>query len=226
MSKNKLEKFAEMEGYDHVIEPSLNFDAPEDFHLKGKWKQDFFGNDHPIILELGCGKGEYTIGLSDIFPEHNFIGVDIKGARIWRGAKTVHERNFENVAFIRTRVDFIHYFFGAHEVDAIWLTFSDPQPKKPNKRLSSRLFIERYLQFLKPGGHIHVKTDSDLFIESTLEEIESHGYEVIEKSFNVYEDLVNRRKDWLYDAMQIKTFYEKMWLKEGRTIKYLEFVPQ
>ena len=180
MAKNKLRRFSEMKEWSNVFEPTLDEKYKEPFQLKGKWNQDFFKNDNPIVLELGCGKGEYSIGMADHFPNKNFVGVDIKGARIWVGAKDAVERGVQNVAFLRTKIDFITDYFGENEVDEIWLTFSDPQPNKPRKRLTSKLFIERYRKILKPGGIIHLKTDSDILFESSEEEIKEHGYNCLE----------------------------------------------
>ncbi len=222
MGKNKLGRFAEMETFRNVFQPALDIHSTEPHHLAGSWNP-YFQNNNPITLELGCGKGEYTVGMAQMMPNRNFIGVDIKGARIWRGAKTAHEEQITNVAFLRTRIDFIHRFFGPQEVSAIWLTFSDPQAEKPNKRLTSKLFIDRYKLFLTPDALIHVKTDSDLFYHSTLQQIGEHGYTLLERSENVYTDLVNRVDPSMADILRIQTFYEQHWLKMGKTIKYLCF---
>jgi len=170
--KKKLQRFADISSMDWVIEPTMEDIKDGTFPLKGKWHKEVFKNDNPIVLELGCGKGEYAVGLGKKYPDKNFIGVDIKGARIWYGANTVREEKLENIAFLRTRIDFIEAFFDENEIDEIWLTFSDPQRKRPRKRLTSRLFIGRYMKFLKKGGIIHLKTDSDLLFESTLEQRE------------------------------------------------------
>ena len=150
MGKDKIRKFKENETFRCLVQPPMDEVLHKDHPLKGHWGTEVFGNDHPIILELGCGKGEYTIALAERFPENNYIGVDIKGARLWKGAKYATEHAMPNVAFLRTRIDFIDSLFGPGEVSEIWLTFSDPQPKKPNKRLSSPIFLERYSHFLKP----------------------------------------------------------------------------
>ena len=164
-----------MQDFENVFQPAVG----GDFVLKGKWRFDYFKNDHPIVLELGCGKGEYSVGLAKHFPEKNFIGVDIKGARMFIGAKEALENNMLNVAFLRTKIDFIQDYFAENEVDEIWLTFSDPQPKKPRKRLSSPLFINRYRQIMKPGGIVHMKTDSDILFEYTEEQIKENNYEYL-----------------------------------------------
>ena len=221
MGKDKLKRFAEIATFDNVFQPSVNNFKPS-IDLKGKWNA-VFNNSNPIIIELGCGKGEYTVGLAKNYSTINFIGVDVKGSRMWRGAKTCIEENIENVRFLRTKVDFIDLFFLKNEVAEIWLTFSDPQPKKPRKRLTSPLFIDRYRKFLKKGGVIHLKTDSDLLYEYTLEQIQEHQYKLIENSNDVYNELILRANPNLKLAMVIKTFYEKMWLKEGKKIKYLCF---
>ena len=222
MAKNKLRKFGQMKDYPHVEEPTLE-EMKEGFHLKGKWKKEFFKNDNPLVLELGCGKGEYTVGMAKLFPYKNFIGVDIKGSRMWKGAKTSIEEGINNTAFLRSKVDFIEKLFGEGEVSEIWLTFSDPQPKKPRKRLTSPLFIARYLQLLKPKGTINLKCDSDLLFEYTLEQIEENKYEKQEASWDVYNEFVNRTDEPTKQLMNIKTFYEQKWLEEGKTIKYCRF---
>ena len=185
MGKDKLRRFALMEEFKNVFQPAVGGVFP----LKGKWRKEYFHNEHPIVLELGCGKGEYTVGLAKHFPNKNFIGVDIKGARMFIGAKEALENKMDNVAFLRTRIDFITDYFSEGEVDEIWLTFSDPQPKKPRKRLSSPLFIERYRQILKPGGVIHMKTDSDILFEYTEEQIKENNYECLELTWDLYGSL-------------------------------------
>ena len=221
MGKDKLKRFSELLSFENVLQPQLE-NLESSIKTNGEWK-NIFNNENPIILELGCGKGEYTVGLAKINTHNNYIGVDIKGSRIWRGAKTCIEKNIENVRFLRTKVDFIDLFFNNNEVAEIWLTFSDPQPKKPRKRLTSPLFIERYKKFLKEGGIIHLKTDSTLLYEYTLEQISEKGYQLIEKSNDVYNELIQRTTFEVKNVLEIKTFYEKMWLKEGKKIKYLSF---
>lgn len=223
MAKNKLQKFAAMETFDRVFQPKKDEFTTQEYKLKGKWRQEVFKNDNPIVLELGCGKGEYAVGLGRKYPNKNFIGIDIKGARIWAGAKQANEDNLTNVAFLRTVVDFVPYFFAENEVDEIWLTFSDPQPKKPNKRLSSTEFINRYKKFLKPNGIIHLKTDNTLLYDFTLEEIEENKYDLLTSSYNIYE------KDWdsfnqeTQEVLSIKTHYEKLFSDKGFKIKYCAF---
>lgn len=223
MGKNKIRRFAENATFPHVVQPSFSALQAADLPLKGRWNADFFRREAPLVLELGCGGGEYTVGLAQLQAEKNCIGVDIKGARIWRGAKTAQERGLANVGFLRTHVDHILHCFGPQEVDEIWLTFSDPQPGKPRKRLTSPLFLARYKELLKPGGLIHLKTDSPLLYEYTLEQIAEHGMTVHEQSANVYADLVHRVSPEEQAVLHIRTRYETMWLAEGRTIHYLRF---
>lgn len=223
MAKNKLRRFREMKEWSNVFEPTLSLEHTEEFPLKGKWNQDYFQNDQPIVLELGCGKGEYAIGLAKHFPNKNFIGMDIKGARIWVGAKDAVENDIQNVAFLRSKIDFITTYFAPEEIDEIWLTFSDPQPLKPRKRLTSKSFIDRYREVLKPGGIIHLKTDSDLLFESTLEEIEAHGYNCLEKTWNLYGELPEDLDEKTKDILHIKTHYENLFTAKGFDIKYCQF---
>jgi tRNA (guanine-N7-)-methyltransferase len=218
MGKDKLRRFAAVKQYSNFFEPIIGKEYP----LKGKWKQEFFKNQHPIVLELGCGKGEYTIGLAQHFPNKNFIGCDIKGARMYIGATEALESNLKNVGFIRTKIDFITDCFAANEVDEIWLTFSDPQPKKPNKRLSSPPFINRYRQILKPEGWVHMKTDSDLLFEYTEEEIKSN-YHLIELTWDLYNELPENLDQTTKEIFHIKTHYEKLFTKKGSVIKYCKF---
>lgn len=221
-TKNKLERFAEMKTFDNIFQPEIESVKEADFKLKGKWSS-YFNNNHPIVLELGCGKGEYTIGLAKRYPEKNFIGIDIKGARIWKGAKQGEEEGIKNACFVRTKIDFITQFFGANEVSEIWCTFSDPQPKKSNKRLTSKVFVERYCQFLKADGIIHLKTDSDLLMASTEEEIENNKYHELYKTWDLYGEGVYGLNKEIREILEIRTFYEQIWLKEGKTIKYVKF---
>ena len=174
-------------------------------------------NSNPIVLELGCGKGEYTIGLAEKSPDKNFIGMDIKGARLWRGCKIVEERKLKNVAFIRSQVDHITKFFGSNEVDEIWITFPDPQLKKERKRLTSPVFLEKYRNILVPGGLIHLKTDNSALVDYTLEVLRRERHPVLFST----DDLYHLRE--IEDAGTIQTHYERMWLEEGKKICYLEF---
>jgi tRNA (guanine-N7-)-methyltransferase len=221
-----LVKWQELASFDRVFEPTLQEAVDgKDFELKGSWSEKVFGNDHPIVLELGCGKGEYTLAQARRDDTRNYIGVDIKGQRIWKGAKSANEENLLHVAFLRTRIEFVDRYFGANEVSEIWLTFSDPQPKdeKGTKRITSSIFIEqRYRKFLKPGSLIHVKSDSPLLYQLTKEGYEQAGYEILYASDDVYGDLVHRVPDEIRSLLEVKTFYEEMWLEEGRKIHYLQ----
>ncbi len=229
MGKNKLFRFAENATFEHVVQPSYTALMQEGLHLRGRWNSDFFKRQAPLVLELGCGRGEYTVGLARLHPERNYLGVDIKGARLWRGARIAREEGLTNVGFLRTHVDHILRCFGRHEVDEIWLTFSDPQLGKPRKRLTSPLFLARYKEILKPatagrpGGFIHLKTDSPVLYEYTLEMIAEHTLPLHQQSDNVYADLVHRVSPEEQAVMNIRTYYESMWLEEGRTIHYVRF---
>jgi tRNA (guanine-N7-)-methyltransferase len=224
MGKNKLAHFAELDTFTNVLQPEFSEDMLQRHPLAGTWA-NVFGNPNPVTLELGCGKGEYTIGQARLFPDRNFVGIDIKGARIWRGAKTALQDGLSNVRFLRTRIDFLNAFFVPGEVAEIWLTFSDPQPERPRKRLTSPIFVERYRNILAPGGCVHVKTDSPLFHEYTLEQIEEHGYAMVEHLPNVYSPALEQLSEDMQRVLQIRTFYESRWLKEGRTIRYICFRP-
>lgn len=219
MGKNKLAKFAQMEGYPHVFQYPWARISQETFPHKGRWREDFFGNDNPIVLELGCGKGEYAVGLASRFADKNFIGVDIKGARMWTGAKDSLERGLKNVAFLRTEIELLEHFFAPGEVDELWITFPDPQMKKVSKRLTGTTFIARYLRLLRPGGVIHLKSDSPFLYTYTKAMVELNGFEVLTDTSDLYAGEV------VSDILDIKTYYEQQWLARGLTIKYLQFVP-
>jgi len=223
MGKNKLARFAENLTFEHVVQPTFTELVQVGLQLRGRWNADFFEREAPLVLELGCGGGEYTVGLARLYPQRNFIGVDIKGARLWRGARTAQEEGLTNVGFLRTHVDHLLKCFGPQEVDEIWLTFSDPQIGKARKRLTSPLFLNRYKEVLKPGGLIHLKTDSPLLYEYTLEMIAEHKLKVHEQSAEVYADLVHRVSPEEQAVLNIRTYYEQMWLAEGRTIHYVRF---
>jgi len=217
VGKGKLKKFDEMMGFEHVVQVPFHSILHDDFHLKGKWSAEFFKNENPLILELGCGKGEYTVELATMNPNINYIGVDIKGARLWRGAKLALERGLKNVAFVRTNIELVTQFFGAGEVSEIWLTFPDPQMRKASKRLTSTFFMERYRRLLKADGVVHLKTDSNFQYNYTCEMVALNDFEVVDKTDNVYE------WEHLTDILRIRTFYEKQWLDRGITIKYISF---
>lgn len=217
-SKNKLQRFAENEQFDNLFQYSYDRLNADSFPHKGKWAS-FFQKDHPLVLELGCGKGEYTVGLAARYPDKNFIGVDIKGARIWRGLKNAEEKSLRNVAFVRTRIELIEHFFDADEVSEIWITFPDPQPQKSRerKRLTSDRFLNRYRKLLKRGGLIHLKTDSQLLYDYTLETLNRLSHQV-----HYYSDDLYGNSEEL-EVKSIRTFYEQMWLSQGLTIKYIRF---
>lgn len=217
MGKNKLKKFAEMKEFACVLEyPRVRLMA-EEFPSRGGWAKDFFRLDRPITVELGCGKGEYTVGLAQADPSRLFIGVDVKGARIWRGAKTVEERQIPNAAFLRAEIENITSFFAPSEVDELWITFPDPQMQKRRKRLTSTRFLQLYAQFLQPGGVVNLKTDSPFLYEYTRRLVELNRFEVLADTADLY-------GSGLADATtSIKTFYEAQWLSRGKKIKLLSF---
>ncbi len=217
MTKRKLERFAEMVTFKNVLQPPFHDVFRKDHPVKGKWREVFFKNDSPLVVELGCGKGEYTVSLARKYHHKNFIGIDIKGARIWRGAKTAIEENLPNVMFLRTRIECISSFFDTDEVDEIWLTFPDPQPKKAQKRLTSGRFLNRYKSFLKPDGLLHLKTDSHLLYQYTYN-LAVHNHLSVEAAT---EDLYH--SDLTGDELQIKTFYETGFLEKGLRIFYMKF---
>jgi len=216
--KDKLKRFAENLTFPNFFQPDIE-EATKGFHLKGKWNREFFGNNNPIVLELGCGKGEYTVALAEKYPERNYIGIDRKGARMWRGCKTSVEENMTNVAFLRTRIDLILNFFDKNEVSEIWITFPDPQPrrKQVKKRLTSPRFLERYKQILIPKGIIHLKTDNSEMYQFTLSTINKDGHNLLYHTSDLY------NSGFSDDAVEIQTFYEQMFLKKGEKIKYIRF---
>ena len=220
MSKNKLEKFAENATFPNFFQYPFEEISQADAPLKGKWQADFFKNDNPIVLELGCGRGEYTIELAKRYENKNFIGVDKKGSRMWKGCKYSVENNMKNVAFIRTQIQFLSHFFGENEVSEIWLTFPDPQPKrsKITKRLTSSFYLDIYNRILQPAGYIHLKTDNKQLFDFTLEEIEKLNYSLLEKIEDIYASPIDD------SDIGIQTYYEKKWLSEGLTIYYLKFI--
>lgn len=216
MGKDKLRRFSEIKLLNNVTEYNFHDDSIQlNFN-------SIFSNKNPIVLELGCGKGEYTVNLARKYKNQNFIGVDIKGNRIYVGAKLAIEEHLTNVHFLRTRIDFIDRCLGEQSVDEIWLTFSDPQPKKPRKRLSSELFIERYKKFLKPKGIIHLKTDSDILFEYTLNQIAINNYSCNISSRDIKKEM-NKFSLELQNKLKIETHYEKLFAKKGSSIKYCQF---
>jgi len=220
LGKNKLARWAEMKGFDHVIEPSFEEVFRKDHSLKGRWHSEWFGNSNPIVLELGCGKGEYTVAMASGRPDRNFIGIDIKGARMWRGARESHRMQLTNAAFLRTRIEFTGSFFAPGEIDEIWLTFPDPQPKRKRekKRLSGPHFLNLYRQYLRDGGLVHLKTDNRELYDYTLAVAETNGLERVTAVTDLYKE---KPGDPL---LSIRTHYEEMFLKEGSPITYLSFI--
>lgn len=230
MSKGKLQKFAEMETFNNVFQYPYSVMSEVPFDMKGRWREDYFHNENPIVLELGCGKGEYTVGLARVFPNINFIGVDIKGARIYTGAKQALEEGLKNVAFLRTSIEIIDKFFGKDEVEEIWLTFSDPQMKNAHKRLSSTFFMKRYQNFLVDGGLIHLKTDSNFLFTYTSYMVQINKLPLQFRTEDLYgneatdQDLVNKDIDAkTREILGIHTYYENQWIERGLNIKYLKF---
>jgi tRNA (guanine-N7-)-methyltransferase len=219
VGKNKLAKWAEMATFSNVIEPPAGELPHKDHPLKGKWQQEVFRNSNPVIMELGCGKGEYTVGLASSFPQNNYIGVDIKGARMWRGAKTANEKKLPNVIFLRTRIEFIRYYFEEDEIDEIWLTFPDPHPGKrnSNKRLTCPWFLNTYSNFVKDKGIIHLKTDNTELFDYTKRLVEMNRLPVNYTSYDLHADKPDD------EILSIKTHYENLFLEEGLKIKYLSF---
>jgi len=208
MGKNKLARFEQNLTFKNMIQ------LPET--MKGKWNA-FFENNQPVTLELACGHGAYTVGLSRLFPNRNFVGIDRKGARMWKGAKTALEENLNNAAFMRIQIDHCAEHFAPGEIEEIWITFPDPQPNKDRKKLTHPMFLERYKQFLKPGGFIHLKTDDDHLYEYTLDLIHQNNYTILQNISDVY------ASDSVSDELNIKTYYEQKWLEKGKTIKYIRF---
>lgn len=217
MGKNKLQKFSDMSNWDHVYEFAQYDENEKDNFLKGNWANKVFGNNNPIVLELGCGKGEYAVALAELYPEVNFIGVDLKGSRMWTGAKEAKDKGMKNVAFLRTHIEFITRFFAKDEISEIWLTFPDPQMKKARKRLTSTRFLELYSKILKDNGIIHLKTDSMFMYSYTMEVIRINELNVVFSCDDLY------HSDWDDKILSIQTFYEKQWLMRGLNIKYVQF---
>lgn len=213
MGKDKLRRFAEVNTFNNV----LQLDAGKPF--KGNWSAGFFKNNNPVVLELACGKGEYTVNLARLFPDKNFIGIDYKGNRIWRGAKTALEEGVSNVGFLRIQIETILDYFAPAEVDEIWITFPDPQPQvsREKKRLTSPRFLEKYKQILKPGGFVHLKTDNDGLHAYTTEKIEEAGIKLHKKTEDLY------HSEHADEVLSIKTYYEKKYLEENKNINYLKF---
>ncbi len=219
MGKDKLQKWAEIKKFDHVIQPRVEDVYKKDHLLKGKWAEEFFKNNYPVMLELGCGKGEYSINLAKKYCDKNFIGIDIKGARIWKGARAVEEMGLKNVCFIRTRIELVNSFFSKDEISEIWLTFPDPQSKKrrEKKRLTNPQFLNSYKDFLIPEGIIHLKTDNHPLFEYTLDIIRQNNLELLYSTPDLYNAEVSD------ENLFFKTFYEKQFIEKGKKITYLSF---
>ena len=221
MGKGKLAKFADMETYETVFQYPYSVVEHVPFDMQGHWHEQYFHNQNSIVLELGCGKGEYTVGLAKLYPDVNFIGVDIKGARMWTGATQALNEGLKNVAFLRTNIEIIDRFFSSGEVSEIWLTFSDPQMKNPRKRLTSTWFLQRYRKFLVDGGFIHLKTDSNFLFTYTSYLVEKNHLPVIERTDDLYQS--SYLSPLTSHLLNIQTYYESMWIARGISIKYMKF---
>ena len=234
MGKGKLAKFADMERYENVFQYPYGVISDVPFEMQGHWREMYFKNSNPIVLELGCGKGEYTVGLARLFPDVNFIGVDIKGARMWTGATEALKEGLKNVAFLRTNIEIIDRFFGEDEVQEIWLTFSDPQMKNPRKRLTSTYFMNRYRRFLIDGGIIHLKTDSNFLFTYTSYMVDINHLPLLYRTEDLYgahpqslpkggKSDSSLQEEASLDFLSIQTYYEKMWIDRGLSIRYQKF---
>ena len=219
-SKNKLKRFNENETFANVIQPSRDELVTSNFELKGHWQTDFFKNNNPLVLELGCGKGEYSVALAKKYPEKHFIGIDIKGARFWRGAKTAIEEGIPNVGFIRTQIELVDFAFAENEVDEIWITFPDPQIKykRTKHRMTNSQFLKRYKTILKPDGIVNLKTDSEFMHGYTLGLLHGEGHEVLYANHDVY-----KQEGSPEDVTSIQTFYESQYLEHNKPITYIRF---
>ncbi|MBP7357810.1 MAG: tRNA (guanosine(46)-N7)-methyltransferase TrmB [Prevotella sp.] len=221
MSKGKLQKFADMENYSNVFQYPFSVIEQVPFEMKGHWREQYFHNDNPIVLELGCGKGEYTVELAKLYPDTNFIGVDIKGSRMWTGATQAIDDGLTNVAFLRTNIEIIERFFGKDEVQEIWLTFSDPQMKNAHKRLTSTFFMDRYRNFLVDNGIIHLKTDSNFLFTYTTYMAEKNKLDMIFRTEDLYH--TDGIDEETRKILTIQTYYENQWIDRGLNIKYMKF---
>ena len=219
-SKNKLRRFKENETFENVYQPSRDELVNSSFILKGNWNREVFKNENPLVLELGCGKGEFSVALAKKYPNKNFIGIDIKGARFWRGAKTAVEENIPNVAFLRTQIELIEYAFAQNEVDEIWITFPDPQIKykRTKHRMTNAEFLNRYKTILKPEGVVNLKTDSEFMHGYTLGLLHGAGHEVLYANHNVY-----KQEGSPEEVTSIQTFYESQYLEQNKPITYIRF---
>jgi tRNA (guanine-N7-)-methyltransferase len=219
-SKNKLKRFKENEIFSNVFQPKREELVDSEYELKGNWNANVFKNDNPIVLELGCGRGEYSVELARKFPKKNFIGIDIKGARFWRGAKTALEDNIPNVAFIRTQIEIVDFVFAENEVDEIWITFPDPQIKykRTKHRMTNSQFLKRYKTILKPEGFVNLKTDSEFMHGYTLGLLHGEGHEVLYANHNVY-----KQEGSPEEVTSIQTYYESQYLEQNKPITYIKF---
>ena len=222
MGKGKLAKFAEMETFSNVFQYPFSVVDNVPFEMKGHWREQYFKNNHPVVLELGCGKGEYTVELARLYSEMNFIGVDIKGARMWTGAKQALEAGLKNVAFLRTNIEIIDRFFAESEVQEIWLTFSDPQMKNAHKRLTSTFFLNRYRKFLVDGGIVHLKTDSNFLFTYTTCMVKENKLPVVFSTEDLYH--TEGLDEETHKILSIQTYYESMWIERGLNIRYMKFL--
>ncbi len=219
-SKNKLKRFRENETFSNVYQPSRDELLEGKFGFKGRWRDLIFRNDNPLVLELGCGKGEYTVGLAKLFPDKNFIGIDIKGARFWRGAKTALEESLSNAAFLRIQIELIEHAFGPSEVDEIWITFPDPQIKykRTKHRMTNSEFLQKYKKILTPDGLVHLKTDSEFLHGYTLGLLQGLGHEIMYSNHDIY-----NREGSPEEVTAIQTFYEESFLEQKKAITYIRF---
>lgn len=219
-SKNKLKRFRENETFSNVFQPKRDELLDSTYELKGQWNKKVFKNENPLVLELGCGKGEYAVGLAQKNPEKNYIGIDIKGARFWRGAKTALETGLENVVFIRSQIELIDLLFDENEVDEIWITFPDPQIKykRTKHRLTNSEFLKKYRKILKPGGEVNLKTDSEFMHGYTLGLLHGEGHEILHANHDVYKNEYSPK-----EIVEIQTFYEKQYLEQGKPITFVKF---
>lgn len=216
MSKKKRIHFQENLTFPHLLQPGYPV-LISGFPLRSNWNDQFFKNTHPIVVELGCGKGEFTVGLAQSYPEKNFIGIDRKGARLWRGCKTVEGLKIDNACFVRALVDHVDLLFSPGEISELWITFPDPQPKKENHRLTAPRFIEKYRKLMVPEGILHLKTDDVDFFNYTLNIVQEHHHRLLWSTFDLY------RSGYDGDVARIQSFYEKMWLEKEKKICYLQF---
>jgi tRNA (guanine-N7-)-methyltransferase len=216
VAKKKLIHFQENLTFPHLFQPGYK-EVQSGFHLRSQWNHAFFKNQNPVVIELGCGKGEYTVGLAAKYPKKNLIGIDFKGSRLWRGCKTVSEQGLKNVAFVRTRVDYLENLFGPREISEIWITFPDPQPGKERKRLTAPLFLNKYKTILTNDGIIHLKTDNQFFFDYSLGIVNEFKHHLLFTTEDLYNSGLQE------DVIQIQTYYENIWLKEGKRIYYIKF---